>query len=161
MKAPTTPEPRPPARGPRLTLRLVLLAGLGTFAVVVLAPAYQSPSSRVYASALGYPALMRLFGRPIPVEAEPVRERAMLQVIAAEGETAHLNEIPIFSDVPGVVAELMVEEGQKKQRGDILLRINPGATRPSCSACASSLPIGSAARPSSSSCARRRCSTRS
>lgn len=105
---------------------MVLLAAATAFVLSVLLPAYWSPNSRVFASRLGYPSLMRLLGRSIEVQAEPVQRRPMVRVIAAEGATAYLNEIPIHSEVPGIVTRTLVEAGQKVQSGEVILHVNPG-----------------------------------
>lgn len=96
------------------------------FALYVLLPAYWSPTSRVFASHLVYPSVMRMLGRPIEVQAEPVQMRPMTRIIAADGATAYLNEIPVHSEVPGIVTEILVEAGQKIQSGKVLLYVDPG-----------------------------------
>jgi multidrug efflux pump subunit AcrA (membrane-fusion protein) len=113
------------ALSPELRVLLLLLGLGGAFMLFVLLPAYWSPTSRVYAS-LGYPAVMRALGRPIEVEVEPVQRRPMSRTVAAEGTTAYLNEVPVHSEVPGIVTELRVEAGQRVASGDVLLYVNPG-----------------------------------
>jgi len=105
---------------------LLLLIAAVVFVLYVLVPTYASPNSRVYASHLGYPSVMRLLHRPIQVEVEPVQMRPMVRTIAAEGAITYLNEIPVLSEVPGVVTKVLVEEGERIQRGKVLLHVNPG-----------------------------------
>lgn len=121
--------PREPSRPPFLAgyrAFLLLLAVAAGFVLYVLLPSYGSPSSRVYASRLGYPAVMRLLGRPIEVRAEPVQVRPMVRTIAAEGVTTYLNEIRINSEVPGIVTEIGVEAGDEIEPGKVLLAVSPG-----------------------------------
>jgi hypothetical protein len=105
---------------------LFLVVAAAAFIGYVLLPAYGSPTSRVYASRFGYPSVMRLLDRPIEVEVERVLMRPMVRAIAAEGATVYLNEIPVHSEVPGIVTEILVEPGAQTRRGKTLLRLNPG-----------------------------------
>ncbi len=109
-----------------LGVLLIAVAAVLAFALYVLLPSFWSPQSRVFAGPLGYPAVMRVLGRPIGVQAEPAQTRTMVRTIAAEGMTAYLNEIPVHSEVPGIVTQILAEAGQSVQRGKPLLYINPG-----------------------------------
>jgi multidrug efflux pump subunit AcrA (membrane-fusion protein) len=105
---------------------LALAIGIISFALFVLLPAFESPRSRVYAGALGRPAMRRLLGRPIEVETERVTIRSMVKTISAEGSLSYLNEVPVKSEVLGIVTAILAEPGQAVHKGDVLLRINPG-----------------------------------
>ncbi|MFN0317551.1 MAG: glycosyltransferase [Burkholderiales bacterium] len=115
------------ARGIQGKILIAAVAVSALVALYVFVPAYWSPQSRAFAGKLGYPAVMRVLGRPIEVQAETVQLRTMVRVIAAEGLTAYLNEIPVHSEVPGIVTQILVEAGESIQRGRPLLYISPGA----------------------------------
>jgi HlyD family secretion protein len=120
----------PPRRG-RWPFRWVLFyavltAGAGCYIAGVLVPGYRSPQSRVYAGPLGYPAVMRLLNKPIEVEAAEVTVRSMVRTVSAEGYLAYLNELPLRSEVLGIVTDIFVEPGQEVRKGDVLLRLNTG-----------------------------------
>jgi RND family efflux transporter MFP subunit len=106
-------------------LLLLVVAAAAVFVLYVLLPTFWSPNSRAYSS-LGYPALMRVLHRPIPVQVELVQKRPMPRTIAAEGTTAYLNETQVHSEVPGIVTEILVDAGHGVQSGDVLLYVNPG-----------------------------------
>jgi len=105
---------------------IALAAGVGCIAVFVVVPAAQLPTSRLYASWLGYPAVMRRLGRPIEVEVETVAVRTMVRAVSANGRLRYLNEVPVRSEVLGIVSDVLVEPGQTVKKGDVLLRVNTG-----------------------------------
>lgn len=109
---------------------LFLYGGLGLLFLVVLItaviPAYFSPNSRLYASALGYPSVRRALDMPIPVEAEPVSVRQMTRVISAAGSVEYLNETSVNTEVVGIVTEIRVEPGEQVKTGQVLLKLDPG-----------------------------------
>jgi multidrug efflux pump subunit AcrA (membrane-fusion protein) len=109
---------------------VVMLGGMGAYAAAVLAPAFQSPRSRMYASRLGYPALMRWRGRPIEVRVSEVAVRQMPRTIAASGALAYLNVYPVRSEVLGVVTSIAAEPGQEVKKGDVLLKVHTGGFAP-------------------------------
>jgi RND family efflux transporter MFP subunit len=104
----------------------VLLVGAAGYVALVLAPGYKSPRSRVYSGPLGYPAVMRALHNPIPVEVAEVKVRPMVRTLSAEGYVGYLNEVPIRSEVLGIVTDVLVEPGQEVRKGDVLLRLNTG-----------------------------------
>jgi RND family efflux transporter MFP subunit len=103
-----------------------LLAGAAWYIACVLAPGFKSPRSRVYSGPLGYPAVMRLLGNPIEVETASVEVRAMVRTLSAEGYVGYLNEVPIRSEVLGIVTDIRVEPGQEVRPGQRLIRLNTG-----------------------------------
>jgi multidrug efflux pump subunit AcrA (membrane-fusion protein) len=105
---------------------VVLIAGTACYSVFVLAPGYKSPRSRVYASPLGYPAVMRALHKPIAVEVAEVKVRPMVQTVSAEGYLGYLHEVPIRSEVLGIVTDVLVEPGQYVRKGDVLIRLSTG-----------------------------------
>jgi HlyD family secretion protein len=61
----------------------------------------------------------------IEVETEKVGKRSISELITASGKLRPEKEISISSDVPGEIIELKVKEGDRVQKGDLLLRIKP------------------------------------
>src|SRR5688500_15304494 len=96
--------------GWRAFFAVLIAAGIG-LVVFVAIPAMQSPNSRFYAGRFGYASLQRWLDRPIPVEVETVTTREMTKAISANGAVAYLNEIPIKSETPGIVTEILVKPG--------------------------------------------------
>jgi RND family efflux transporter MFP subunit len=104
----------------------VFLVGAAGYVAFVLAPGYKSPRSRVYSGPLGYPAVMRALHNPIPVEVAEVKVRPMVRTLSAEGYVGYLNEVPVRSEVLGIVTDVLVEPGQEVRKGEVLLRLNTG-----------------------------------
>jgi HlyD family secretion protein len=109
---------------------LVMLGGMGAYAAAVLAPAFQSPRSRMYASRLGYPSLQRWRDQPIEVRVSEVTVRQLPRTVAARGALAYLNVYPVRSEVLGVVTSVSAEPGQEVKKGDVLLRVHTGGFAP-------------------------------
>ncbi len=99
--------------------------------IVGVWPAYQSPGSRLYASNLGYPALLRLFSLPIPVETVQVTQRKLSSYVSGSGHIGYLNEVPINIEFAGVVTRVYVEPGDQVDAGEALVSINPGSSETS------------------------------
>lgn len=117
--------------GPRLSLpKPDLTVGLAVLLVGVLAavtiPAIGQPHSRLYGGSVGYPALMRLLGRPISVETASARYEDMTELVSASGFTGYLNEIPINTEITGVVTQVYVKPGDRVKAGQILMRMDAG-----------------------------------
>jgi RND family efflux transporter MFP subunit len=105
---------------------LLFAAGLAFLVVHILLPAFSSPYSRVYASPMGYPSVMRLLHKPIDVEVTPVTTRRMARTFSADGQLAYFNQTPVRTEMLGVVTKLNVEAGQQVKAGDVLLHLNTG-----------------------------------
>ena len=105
----------------------LMSAAAVAYIVLVLGPSFSSPRSRVYASVLGYPSLMRYLGKPIELTAvETVNTRPTVQVVSAEGSLGYLNEISIHCEVAGIITRVGVEPGQEIHPGDVLMRVDGG-----------------------------------
>ena len=61
----------------------------------------------------------------VEVETAEARVRTITQTVTASGSVASEVEVPISSDVSGEVVFLAVEEGDRVEAGDLLLRIRP------------------------------------
>jgi multidrug efflux pump subunit AcrA (membrane-fusion protein) len=106
---------------------LLFICAVGAYVWFNLAPSFWSPRSRVYSSLLGYPSVMRYLGKPIELTAiDRVATRHMVNIISAEGSLGYLNEVPIHSELPGIVTQVLVEPGQEVRKGDLLMRIDGG-----------------------------------
>lgn len=106
---------------------LALFIGGLVYAAVL--PAYRSPESRLWSASFGFPVLLRLLDRPIPVDIAPVEKRSFDRFISAIGSVEYRNRVPVNVEVPGVVDDLLVELGQSVSAGQRLLVINSGGAR--------------------------------
>lgn len=59
------------------------------------------------------------------VTVEKVQKRNITELVSANGKIQPEVEIKISSDVSGEIVELLVKEGDKVKKGDLLCRINP------------------------------------
>jgi HlyD family secretion protein len=59
------------------------------------------------------------------VAAEEVGSRTIIETVTANGTIQPKTEVKISSEVSGEIIELLVEEGDSVNQGDLLLRINP------------------------------------
>lgn len=63
--------------------------------------------------------------KTVEVTAEGVQRRTIVESVAASGKIQPETEVVISSDVSGEIIEMVVEEGDHVQLGDLLLKINP------------------------------------
>lgn len=64
--------------------------------------------------------------KPTPVRVAKVqRTEKLVQQATASGEIRAHDMVDIQTEIPGIIVELAVKEGQKVKRGDLLLRIDP------------------------------------
>jgi HlyD family secretion protein len=64
-------------------------------------------------------------GDEILVEIDTVKTRTIIETVSASGKLQPVNEVKISADVSGEIITLNVEEGQKVNAGDLLVRVNP------------------------------------
>jgi multidrug efflux pump subunit AcrA (membrane-fusion protein) len=111
-------------------LWLAVYAAIFLLAVLLInsavIPAYTSPNSRLWSTRIGYPAVLRRIGKPIPVETEAPRVQSMSKVISGVGSMAYLNEVPINVEIQGAVAAVLVESGQHVEPGNVLFLLDSG-----------------------------------
>ena len=110
----------------RTILMLFVVAPIGAIAVLtlkVLLPSLNNPESRFYSSSIGYPARQRQAGKPIEVEAVAVSRQNLESNLAAPGESVALQEVDVRPEITGMVAEVLVDEGERVRQGQPLLRI--------------------------------------
>jgi HlyD family secretion protein len=94
------------------------------FAVAVIIPAYREPTTRSYPSRLGYPALLRKMGRPLPVTTAAAELRTITSFIMGEGLMA--TEPVLVPIIPtDRIVGVHVEEGQRVKKGDLLVELDP------------------------------------
>lgn len=67
------------------------------------------------------------WGRPLPeaVTVERPAVRTIVELISANGRVQPVSEVKISPDVSGEIVELNVEEGQRIEKGKLLLKIKP------------------------------------
>lgn len=64
--------------------------------------------------------------KPIPIRvAKVTRTEKLVQQATASGEIRAHDMVDIQTEIPGIIVELPVKEGQKVKRGELLLRIDP------------------------------------
>ncbi|MCF8218386.1 MAG: efflux RND transporter periplasmic adaptor subunit [Bacteroidales bacterium] len=66
-------------------------------------------------------------GKPeaVKVSTEKIKKRDIIETVNANGKVQPETEVVITSDVSGEIIQLFVEEGQRVEKDDSLLRINP------------------------------------
>jgi multidrug resistance efflux pump len=115
---------RRPSR--RLAWVLLLVATLAVvvmlFFVAVL-PGYRRPTTRTYGTRLGYPALLRRLGKPLPVQTATAEDRGITRAFLGEGTMA--SDPVLVPMVPtGKIAGVYVKPGQRVHKGDLLAEID-------------------------------------
>lgn len=95
----------------------------------VLIPSAGNPQSNLYNSSWGYPAQQRRAGKPIEVATTRVSNELFTDFVAAAGETVAQVDIDLRTQISGVVDEVLIEEGQRVKRGDVLVRLDAGPSQ--------------------------------
>jgi multidrug efflux pump subunit AcrA (membrane-fusion protein) len=91
--------------------------------VEVVLPGYQRPTTRSYGTRLGYPALLRRLGRPLPVETAPVEDRTIVRVFLGEGTMA--SDPLLVPMIPaGKITGVYVQPGQRVHKGELLAELD-------------------------------------
>jgi len=113
----------------RENVRLLLAIGITLLfviflTVVVIAPSCKDPKSKFYGSKLGYPAVMRKLGRPLPVEIATAQSATFERWIMGEGTCA---SVPLMAPVipMAMVKEVLVQPGDRVTAGKALARLDP------------------------------------
>jgi HlyD family secretion protein len=124
------PDPGAPGRwtelGRRWWLHAVVAATLAIAAFAVFAiilPGYRSPTTSTYGTKLGYPALLRHLGRPLPIETTQAEEHLIAKTILAEGTVAS-DPVQIPMVPVGRVIGVYVQPGQRVHKGDLLAELD-------------------------------------
>lgn len=122
----------PKSRGIFREFRGSLLLGTATaalgvfFTVAVIIPAYKEPTTRTYPSRLGYPALLRKMGNPLPVRTAAAELRTITDFVMGEGLMASESVLVPIIPTDRIVA-VNVEEGQRVKKGDLLVELDSAA----------------------------------
>jgi multidrug efflux pump subunit AcrA (membrane-fusion protein) len=116
-----------------ITAVWIALIGVVVLAFVLIAyyiafPEYRQPKSRLWNSSLGYPALLRHLGLPIPVEVATTQIRKINLAVSAVGTVQFLNEVPVGTEMPGIILDVPVINGDHVARGDVLMTISTGGS---------------------------------
>ena len=64
-------------------------------------------------------------GAGIPVSAEVVAKRSVVETVRASGKIYPVSQVAIAAEISGEIVELPIKEGDKVKEGDLLMRINP------------------------------------
>jgi len=78
-------------------------------------------------AALGALSLRGGRERGVEVRTERVARRDLVSIVTASGKIEPVRKVDISADISGRVVQVLVEEGQTVQRGDLLIRIDPSA----------------------------------
>lgn len=125
---------------------VVLLASLSLAAVVaflwlVVYPGYKSTSSRLYPTSYGYPALLRLMGRPVPVEVAKAKPARLSQAMMGQGFLSPHRLFNISTRSPNRISRVLVDVGDAVHRGQLLIELDPTYARDSVKMAEASLRI--------------------
>ncbi|MDP0491341.1 MAG: efflux RND transporter periplasmic adaptor subunit, partial [Verrucomicrobiota bacterium JB023] len=107
-------------------------AVIGIFILIVgyyvLVPSYLSPSTKFYASGLGYPAMMRRLDKPLPVMTSKVGEREFTRFVMGEGVCASdpvlVPIIPLAS-----IVKVHFKEGDRVEQGQVMAELDDELAR--------------------------------
>ena len=109
------------------SIPVILVLGVIAFLTYkVLVPTAADPESKLYLSSFGYPAQQRRAGKPIEVAVTRVHDTVVANYIAASGETVGLVDVDVRSQFTGVVESVLIEEGARVKKGDVLLKLISG-----------------------------------
>ncbi|PKM41576.1 MAG: efflux transporter periplasmic adaptor subunit [Gammaproteobacteria bacterium HGW-Gammaproteobacteria-1] len=118
--------------GPRVAARRIALrVGIWRLGGVGVTPATRKRVIAV-AGLLGFAALLlwqhqRAGGRGIDVDVATVSRAALASTTLASGSLVYAQQIQLRSQVTGRVAEVLVEEGERVRKGQVLMRLDPEA----------------------------------
>ena len=103
-----------------LTVTLILC---GLTAWLLIWPAYQNPSARMYTSKLGYATVLRQSGKPFPVKTAVAVERQVTGVFLGEGLVqSEPIQVPMIA-MAGIV-KVHVQEGDHVKKGQLLVELD-------------------------------------
>jgi HlyD family secretion protein len=106
---------------------LLVISVLGTVSFIIVKlviPSFKSPLSRMYYTSLGYPALLRRRGTPIPVAVGMVERGTIAEIITSAGHTVSENLVYVNSKIIGEIEKIHVAEGSVVKRGDLLVELD-------------------------------------
>jgi HlyD family secretion protein len=81
----------------------------------------------VVIGALGALSLRGRGEKGVEVRTEQVGRRDLVSVVTASGKIEPVRKVDISADISGRVVQVLVQEGQMVNRGDLLIRIDPSA----------------------------------
>ncbi len=102
---------------------LILGIFIITMGYFVLLPSYLSPATKMYSSNLGYPAMMRRLGKPLPVTTAQAGEREFTRYVMGEGvcssDPVLVPVIPLSS-----IEKIHFKEGDYVGKGEIMAELS-------------------------------------
>lgn len=111
----------------RIIIGLLIITPLGLMAILtvkILVPGLKDPNSAAYGSKMGYPASQRSKGQAIEVETAQVTQKSVETALVAPGETVGDQEVNVRNQVTATVDKIYVKEGERVNKGELLLELN-------------------------------------
>ena len=105
---------------------MCIIATCVAFSRYIAYPVYKQPDSRLWNTWLGYPAVLRHFGHPVPVSVASAQRREMVNIISGVGSVQYLNVSPLNTDNVGIVVNVRVIPGDHVEPADTLLTLSTG-----------------------------------
>ena len=99
----------------------VVLCGLTAW--LLIWPAYQNPTARMYTSKLGYATVLRQSGRPFPVKTAVAVDRQVTGVFLGEG-LVQSEPIQVPMIAMARIMKIHVEEGDRVRKGQLLVELD-------------------------------------
>jgi membrane fusion protein, multidrug efflux system len=114
--------------GPRLRTRSLVLAGVGSFVVVLLANLATGLFGETDETA-GGEAAMAFEMPPMPVDVAEARQENVADIVRATGRIEAVHAIELKPDAQGRIIRLLFREGQAVREGAPLIRIDDALLR--------------------------------
>ena len=118
-----------------LTVTLVLC---GLTAWLMIWPAYQNPTARMYTSKLGYATVLRQSGKPFPVKTAVAVDREVTGVFLGEG-LVQSEPIQVPMIAMARIMKVHVEEGEQVKKGQLLVELDDSRIKLKIEAAAAAL----------------------
>jgi multidrug efflux pump subunit AcrA (membrane-fusion protein) len=117
-------EPAPLRSNLWLLVLVMATLAIAVFALFeVILPAYRRPTTSTYGTRLGYPAILRAMGRPLPVQTTKAERRKIVRSILAEGTMA--SDLVLVPMVPmSKITGVYVQPGQRVRKGELLAELD-------------------------------------
>jgi HlyD family secretion protein len=122
--APGAPVPRRSMSTSALLILATVTMAASMFVVFeIILPAYRRPTTGTYGTRLGYPAVLRHLGFPLPVKTTTVQRRRIVRSFLGEGTMA--SDPLLVPMVPlGTIVGVYVQPGQRVRKGDLLAELD-------------------------------------
>ena len=106
-----------------LTFLAITLFLSATTVWLLIWPAYQNPSARMYTSKLGYANVLRKTGQPFPVQTAIAREKEMASNFLGEGLVqSEPVQVPMIAMAR--ILKIHVQDGDRVEKGQLLVELD-------------------------------------